>query len=254
MPRPCKRRRICALPDCERFGPRDGTTQTLAPIVMTVDEFETIRLIDLESMTQEQCAVRMNVARTTVQAIYNAARTKLAQCLVYGHELRIEGGDYVLCDGNARCGNCGRRHLISQKEEGQMRIAVPNDHGEIFQHFGHTEQFQVYDVKNGQIAAQTSLSADGNGHGALAALLQSVHVDALICGGIGGGARMALEEAGIKLYGGVTGSTDEAVGALLNGTLRYDPDVRCGHHDESHAEGHSCGEHGCGQSHCGEHQ
>lgn len=111
MPRPCKRRRICALPGCGHFGPK-GTAAQCPAITMTLDEFETIRLIDLEGMTQEQCAVQMNVARTTAQAIYNSARVKLAECLVNQKELSIKGGDYVLCDGSAKscgCGQCKHR-------------------------------------------------------------------------------------------------------------------------------------------------
>lgn len=116
MPRPCKRRRICAMPGCGRFGPQDGSGAQQT-ITMTLDEFETIRLIDLEGATQEQCALRMNVARTTVQAIYNSARSKLAECLVNGKELRIEGGDYVLCDGSAEsCGRCRRQENLTGDE------------------------------------------------------------------------------------------------------------------------------------------
>ncbi|MEG1594529.1 MAG: DUF134 domain-containing protein, partial [Oscillibacter sp.] len=108
MARPCKRRRICAMPGCERFGPKDDSGALRQTIAMTLDEFESVRLIDLEGMTQEQCAARMNVARTTAQAIYNSARVKLAECLVNEKELRIEGGDYVLCDGDAEQWGCGR--------------------------------------------------------------------------------------------------------------------------------------------------
>ena len=108
MPRPCKRRRICAMPECGRFGPKGGRNAGRQAVEMTLDEFETIRHIDLEEMTQEECAARMNVARTTVQAIYNSARYKLAECLVNERELCISGGDYVLCDGNAEKCGCGR--------------------------------------------------------------------------------------------------------------------------------------------------
>ena len=112
MPRPCKRRRICAMPGCGRFGPKNGGSAGRQIVTMTLDEFETIRLIDLEGLTQEQCAIQMEVARTTAQAIYNSAGVKLAECLVQEKELNIEGGAYVLCDGNAEdcgCGHC-RRH------------------------------------------------------------------------------------------------------------------------------------------------
>lgn len=109
MPRPCKRRRICALPGWGRFAPAGGNESGGSPVTMTLDEFESIRLIDLEKLTQEGCAERMNVARTTVQAIYNSARVKLAECLVQGRELNIEGGEYVLCDGSAESCGYGRR-------------------------------------------------------------------------------------------------------------------------------------------------
>lgn len=90
-------------------------------------------------------------------------------------------------------------------------------------------------------------STDGSGHGALVGFLRDKGVDALICGGIGGGAQTALAQAGIRLYGGVSGDADEAVRALLDGRLAYDPDVRCGHHDHAHGEeSHTCGAHGCG--------
>lgn len=103
-------RRICALPNCTRFGPHNQTMQE--PVVMTVDEYETIRLIDLEDLTQEQCAQQMEVARTTVQAMYAAARKKLAECLVQEKNLRIEGGEYQLCEHLTEpCGRgCRRRH------------------------------------------------------------------------------------------------------------------------------------------------
>ena len=132
-----------------------------------------------------------------------------------------------------------------------MRIAVTYENGEIFQHFGHTEQFKIYDVEDGKIISSEVVDAGGSGHGALAGVLSALKVDALICGGIGGGAQMALAEAGIKLYGGVSGEADAAVNALLASALAYDPNVRCDHHDHAHGEGgHTCGEHGCGHHGC----
>ena len=133
-----------------------------------------------------------------------------------------------------------------------MRIAVTYQNGMIFQHFGHTEQFKVYEVEDGKIIASQVVDTYGSGHGALAGVLNVLKVDILICGGIGGGAQMALASAGIRLFGGVSGSADAAVEALLSGTLAYQPNIRCNHHDH-HGEGHSCGDHGCGSSHCGHH-
>ena len=133
-----------------------------------------------------------------------------------------------------------------------MRIAVTYENGEIFQHFGHTEQFKVYDAEDGKILSSEVVDTNGSGHRALAGILSALHADVLICGGIGGGAQAALAQAGIKLYGGVSGSADEAVNALLAGTLNFDPAVHCDHHDHEHGdEPHACGDHGCGHHSCG---
>ena len=131
-----------------------------------------------------------------------------------------------------------------------MKIAVTYENGQIFQHFGHTEQFKVYEIQDGRVAGTRIVDTSGSGHGALAGFLKEHQVDALICGGIGGGARMALAEAGIELYGGASGDADAAVDAFLGGSLSYDPDVKCDHHDhEGHATGHDCGSHHCGGHH-----
>ena len=115
-----------------------------------------------------------------------------------------------------------------------MRIAVSVENERVFQHFGHTERFKVYDTEDGKIVLATTVNTNGSGHGALADILKKLGVTALICGGIGGGAKRALAEAGIQLYGGVTGSADAAVESLLAGTLAFDPDVSCAHHGEHH--------------------
>ena len=109
MPRPCKRRRVCALPERPNFGPV-GAGPVRQSVPMTVDEFETIRLIDLEGLTQEACAGQMEVSRATVQAIYGSARHTLAQALVQGRELVIGGGDFVLCTGEGQGCGCGHCH------------------------------------------------------------------------------------------------------------------------------------------------
>lgn len=134
-----------------------------------------------------------------------------------------------------------------------MKIAVTYENGNIFQHFGHTEQFKLYTIENNMVSSSEVVNTNGSGHGALAGFLSANGVDTLICGGIGGGAQIALAEAGIRLYGGVSGSADAAVSALLAGDLGYDPEVKCDHHDHEHGEGHSCGSHGCGGGSCGSH-
>ena len=135
-----------------------------------------------------------------------------------------------------------------------MRIAVTYENGEIFQHFGHTEQFKFYDVIDGVLASGTVVDTNGSGHGALAGFLKNNGVDVLICGGIGGGAQNALASAGIKLFGGVSGDADAAVEALLKDALVYNPNVKCNHHGEGHHHDHgNCGSHGCGSHSCGHH-
>lgn len=127
-----------------------------------------------------------------------------------------------------------------------MRIAVTYDNGSVFQHFGHTEAFKVYEVEDGKVVSSSIVSSNGEGHGALAGLLSTAGIDALVCGGIGMGAKSALEGCGIKLYAGVQGDADEAVAKLLAGTLEYSDQANCSHHGEGHechhghGEGHSC--------------
>ena len=127
-----------------------------------------------------------------------------------------------------------------------MKIAVTYDNGTIFQHFGKTENFKVYEVENGQVLSGEVISSNGRGHSALAGLLAGQNVDVLICGGIGGGAQAALTEAGIELCAGAQGDADQAVEAYLKGEL-VSSGATCDHH---HEEGHSCGEHEEGHS-CG---
>ena len=132
-----------------------------------------------------------------------------------------------------------------------MKIAVTYENGQIFQHFGHTENFKLYDVQDGKVIDSKVVGTNGSGHGALAVLLSECDVNVLICGGIGGGAQVALAEAGIQLYGGVSGDADAAVEAFLKQELNYNPDVKCNHHGEGHEHHGNCGNGGCGGGHCG---
>ena len=133
-----------------------------------------------------------------------------------------------------------------------MRIAVTYENGQVFQHFGHCARFKLYDVSGGEVTAARVVDAAGSGHGALAGFLKDHGADALICGGIGGGARAALAGAGITLYPGASGDADACVAALLDGSLNYQPDIQCSHHHEGDGDcGHHCGEdkHGCAGNH-----
>lgn len=111
MARPKKWRKVCSLPESNRFGPLGVAAKAGNHINMTVDEYETIRLIDLERFNQEECAKQMNIARSTVQGIYIEARKKLAESLVNGKVLIIEGGEYRLCESLENgCGRGCHRH------------------------------------------------------------------------------------------------------------------------------------------------
>ena len=130
-----------------------------------------------------------------------------------------------------------------------MILAATYENGLVFPHFGHTAQFKLYDVENGAVASSRVVDTNGSGHGALAQFLADHQVQALICGGIGGGARQALEAAGITLYPGVSGEADRAVAALLAGELAYDAGAVCDHHEHDH--GQDCASHDCAQDHQG---
>lgn len=124
-----------------------------------------------------------------------------------------------------------------------MKIAIPYENGQVFQHFGHSAQFKIYDAENGQILSSTVVSTNGQGHGALVGFLTQHQVNVVLCGGIGAGAQAALAQAGIQLFGGISGSADTAAADYLAGRLVFDPNVHCNHHD--HEAGHTCGSHSC---------
>ena len=131
-----------------------------------------------------------------------------------------------------------------------MKIAVPFSNGEVFQHFGHTEIFKLYEIQDGQVAYIDIVETNGSGHEALAGLLADLSVNVLVCGGIGDGAQTALTAAGIEICSGAKGDADNAVSAYLRGELQS-AGVNCDHHHD-HEEGEGCGSHcGGGCSGCG---
>ncbi len=260
MPRPKKKKRIFNMPCCNRFSP---DTNGADKVILTLDELESIRLADLNGMDQSACAAQMDIARTTAQNIINSAHKKIADALVNGKILEIAGGDYeyVSQDAFTVHESCCSTITIDRvgglidlpKEIKNMTLAVTYDPTtkEIFQHFGKTEYFKVYNIDDKKIMDSKVVSTNGQGHGALAGVLQELGADTLICGGIGGGAQSALGNAGIKLFGGVAGDCDQAAEAFVAGTLQYQEDVHCDHHDhDDHHEG-GCGHHDGG---CGHHE
>lgn len=240
MPRTTKCRKIWGFPNFFSFVPEDAEDKELETVIMTLDEYETIRLLDYEGLNQEACALRMGVARTTVTAMYESARKKLIGAIVEGKRICIAGGNIEIDkEGNKLS------KKIKEKGVNVMRVAVTYDNGNVFGHFGRTEEFKVYDIEDGKVVNTQILGTNGEGCGALAGILNIADVDVLICGGIGGGAVRALSEAGIKLYAGASGNTDEVVAAFIEGTLAAVGEANCDHHDHEHGEGHSCGHGGC---------
>ena len=196
------------------FDTKDGVVEALKDVNLNIDSGDIYGIIGMSG----------------------AGKSTLVRCMNF---LEVPTEGQVLIDGKA-LGDLTEKELRKQREEIGM----------IFQHFGHTEQFKIYEVAENAVVRAEVVNTNGSGHGALAGFLVANHADVVICGGIGGGAQSALTEAGIRFYGGVSGSADAAVQALLDGSLGYDPEARCDHHDHAHGAGHTCGEHGCGEHSC----
>lgn len=130
------------------------------------------------------------------------------------------------------------------KEEIKMRVAIPTENGMIFQHFGHSKEFTIYDVENELVQSREVVSTNGAGHGALADFLAEHSINVVISGNIGSGAKTALREKRIELVPGVTGEADDIMVRYLSGEQLGNPDTECSHH--SHEGGHTCGPDGCG--------
>ena len=255
MPRPRKCRRVCGLPAVGCFIPAEGDVSGRETLIMTVEEYEAIRLIDLEGLDQEACAERMSVARTTAQRIYNDARRKLACFLVEGRILRIQGGDYTLredfgCDGD--CGRCVMKlaepeayakNFMKLKESDGMKIAVASEGTQVSGHFGRCSSFTVVTAEGGKITGSESFPNPGHDHGLLSDFMRDHGVQVVISGGMGAGARNMLADMGVMAVTGAAGDVQTVVQAWLAGDLKSS-DVAFDHHI-----GH---EHGC-SGNCGGH-
>lgn len=239
-----KLRRVGIIPEYRGFTP-DGLASGDA-IDMTVDELEVLRLCDLGGLNQKAVAQQMGIARATVAATCSRAHRKVANALVNGRALVIEGGTIAYSPITTTTA------AWPAKEVDTMRVATTYDNGNIFMHFGRSEQFKIYDIQDGKVLNEQVVDTGGTGHGALAGLLANGGVDTLICGGIGGGAINALTQAGIKVYAGAQGNCDACVEALIAGTLAQTGEATCdchGHgddheHEHIHEHGGSCGCHG----------
>lgn len=226
MARQSKSKKIGKMPEYTRFY---SDKKDSLKIELSLEEYETIRLIDYLGYDQSQCALKMEVSRSTVVSLYNMARKKLARFLLEGHAMEIHGGHY---------------HLQQSKGEYKMKIAVTCVDGQVFQHFGHCPGFLICDVEDGKIVQSQMVDSSQSGCGALAGFLADLQVDVVICGGIGGGAKNHLTALGLQVLPGASGDAMAQVESYIAGTLHYDPNQECYHHD--HDENHQChGHHQC---------
>ena len=132
-----------------------------------------------------------------------------------------------------------------------MKLAITYDNGQVFQHFGKTQQFKIYDIQQGKVGPSLVTGTGGQGHGALAGLLRALGISVLICGGIGPGAQEALKSLDITVIPGITGDADQAVQDFVDGKLVLNTEALCNHHHEGAA--HNCGAHSCGTGGCHSH-
>ena len=227
MPRPRKCRRVCGLPGNLEFVPIDGGGE---PVELTVDEFETIRLIDLEDLSQEECGQRMDVARTTVQQIYTGARRKLAQVLVEGRPLKIQGGDYRICEGvEGRCAFCHKcRRVETEQHEHRggkiVKIAIPVDDTKknVCVSFGRAPYFLFKDMVTGEEQLLENPAAESNGGAGVQAAQFVVDNDAdtLITVRCGENAGNVFKAAEVQVYKSQGESMEENLEAIKDGRLQ----------------------------------
>ena len=226
MPRPIKCRKVCQLPDNDGFLPvRGGRTQE--PIVLNVDEYETIRLIDREDFSQEHCGEAMHIARTTVQQIYANARKKLANALVEGRPLQISGGNYRLCDGNesyCTCGGCARHRFLTQVQtQGgtPMKIAIPLDENkqEVCMVLARAPYFLFWENGTQTIAENPAAQAQGGAGLQVAQFLVDSGVTRLITPRCGQNAAEVFAAADITILKSAHKAAANDLAACLDGAL-----------------------------------
>lgn len=238
MPRPRKCRKVCQMPATREFRPVSGIPCGSA-VILTVDEYEAVRLIDKQGFSQEECSTYMQVARTTVQAIYNSARKKLADALVDGRSLRIEGGDYQLCDGTEEycgCGGC-RRHRRrcvqrNSKEDGKMRIAVPLDENkqDTCIVLARAPYFLLREDGRDTVVENPAAQAQGGAGIQAAQFLVDHGVHVLITVRCGQNAADVFKAAGMKIYQSANKAAADDLAALEEGRLHELTEFHDGYH------------------------
>ena len=260
MARPKISRNVSALPFSREFRPKLGRHSET--VTLALEEYETIRLLDYEGLSQEEAAVRLGVARTTVTNIYSAARCKVAEALVAGKTLLITGGAFDIKGESFICGiedvdkvGSGRKRPRSNI----MKIAVPFDNGNVNPHVGNSAAFKFFEVKNKKIVSSEIVPTGGVTHHALIAWLIAKNPEVLLCDSVGAPAVEAFAQKGIAVFPGVTGPVDAAVASFLDGALKctVDPSSKscasekgtehscgCGGDEKSAKDSHGCVCHG----------
>jgi len=233
MPRTPSPKTIRSTPATRVFTPLEGEPTTVqGGIILLLEEWEALRLVDYAGLEQTEAAISMGISRQSVQMLLSSARSKLARVVVEGLPLRIQGDPK----------QTGKSDTSLIKRNSRMKIAVTAQNTQVFPHFGRTPEFYIVTAEDGKITDENIIQAPAEGHGALVSFLVSQDVDTLICGGIGGGAVNSLRAAGIQIYAGASGPVKEQVLSLLSGQLPQQGEANCDHHD-SHEHGH---EHDCG--------
>jgi predicted DNA-binding protein (UPF0251 family)/predicted Fe-Mo cluster-binding NifX family protein len=247
MPRPSKCKVVGFIPFNLCFQPE---VHNLAEVVLSVEEVEAIRLSDYLEMEQDNAAESMHISRGTFQRIIHAARMKIADALVYGKTIKIEGGNYELSQGY------DHRKRDIRKENKIMKIAIATEGTNISGHFGKCDTFTIIeidstdiissDIKSADIKSKIILDTSEHQHGLLPAFLAAHNVNVVISGGMGDGARQKLMENDIEIIVGASGSIDEVIIAYRNGSLKSSEIERT---DHGHSHEHNPGEGGCGCGH-----
>lgn len=249
MSRPTKNRRVCRLPGTNTFGPvanSAGCPGRESVVVMTIEEYETLRLIDLEKMTQQECSEQMQVARTTVQSIYEKAREKLSDSLVHGKYLQIQGGHFSLCQGDfpphcrRRC--CPRLQMSSvspstsnpEQKINSMKIAIPvlEDKATVCASFGRTPLFALVDIEANttQFLENSAASSPGGAGIKASQILVDQKVSSVLTPRCGENAAQVFNKAGISLYKTQGESLSENIASFKAGILSILSDIHPGFH------------------------
>lgn len=232
MPRPIKERSIREKPVCCRFIPEK--IQNTETVILTMDEFDVIRKCDYERLSQENCAQTMNVSRTTVQRIYASARQKIAEALILGKVLEVDGG---IVSFNSEDDSSNYKN---EKGEVSMKIAIGLDGEKVADHFGHCNDFRVYEIVDNKVINQEDIHDDVHVHQARPQFLKNLGVDVLIMNSMGKGAYNRLIALGIKTINAENKRVEEALNSYLSQELNVE---LVGH------ECHGCGSHGKGHHH-----